>query len=246
MLNIAVCDGEEKTLHHISSLILGEFKRRGISIHLYEFLSGKELLYADEKNPFHMVFLDIFMTDFDGRQIADIMRRKHEHIKIVFVTGQADLVFDIFSYQPYAFIVKGDSVLMKKRLSQVVSRIDLAERQKEAISLKDIYIGEQTVFFRDIVIIESDRNYLEYIVQNYKDALRVRGTISKAEELFAPHYFMRVHRKNVVNMMHVMYIDQRKQYIVMDNGMKIIMGERYRESVLKEYQKYLTLKGEVG
>lgn len=246
MLNIAVCDEKEEILHQISSLVLGEFKRRGISIHLYEFTSGKELLNADEQNPFHAVFLDIVMSDFDGRQIADIMRRKRERVKIIFITGHAELVFDIFSYQPYAFIVKGDSFLMKRRLSQVVSRIELAESQKKAINLKDIYIGEQTVFFRDIIIIESDRNYLEYVVQNYKDTLRVRGTIGRAEELFAPHYFVRVHRKNIVNMMHILYIDQKKQYIVMDNGVKIIIGDSYRQSVMETYKGYLARKSEVG
>lgn len=246
MLNIAVCDEKEELLHQISALVLGEFKRRGISVHLYEFRSGKELLYADEKNPFHAVFLDIIMSDYDGRQIADIMRRKHEHVKIIFVTRHAELVYDVFSYQPYAFIVKENSVQMKKRFSQVVSRIELAESQKKTISLKDIYIGEQTVFFQNIILIESDRNYLEYVVQNYKDSLRVRGTISKAEEVFASHYFMRVHRKNIVNMLHILYIDQKKQYIVMDNGVKIIIGDSYRQSVLETYSRYLARKGEVG
>ncbi|MDE6852201.1 MAG: LytTR family DNA-binding domain-containing protein [Lachnospiraceae bacterium] len=243
MLNIAVCDGKEEILHHISTLVSGEFKRRGISIHLYGFMSGKELLYADEQNPFHVVFLDIFMADFDGRQIADIMRKRRERVKIIFVTGHADLVFDSFSCQPYAFIVKEDSGLMKKRFSQVVSRIELEESQKKAIVLKDINIGKQTVFCQDIVVIESDRNYLEYMVQHYKDALRVRGTITKVEELLSPHYFIRVHRKNIVNMIHILYIDQKKQVIVMDNGTNIIMGGSYRRSVMDMYQRYLAMKG---
>lgn len=243
MLNIAVCDGKEEILHRISALVSGEFRRRGISIHLFRFMSGKEMLHADEQNPFQVIFLDIFMTDYDGRQIADIMRKRHERVKIIFVTGHAEFVFDSFTYQPYAFIVKEDSVLMKQRFSQVVSRIELEESQKKAIVLKDINIGEQTVFFQDIVVIESDRNYLEYIVQNYKDPLRVRGTITKVEELFAPHYFIRVHRKNIVNMIHILYIDQKRQVIVMDNGTNIIMGGSYRQSVLDMYQRFLAMKG---
>lgn len=245
MLNIAVCDGKEEILHYISSLVSGEFRRRGISVRLFGFKSGKELLYADEQNPFHVVFLDIFMPDLDGRQMADIMRKRkrRERVKIIFVTGHADLVFDSFSYQPYAFIVKEDSVMMKKRFSQVVSRIELEESQKKTLVLKDINIGEQTVFFQDIVVIESDRNYLEYIVQNYRDALRVRGTITWASELFTPHYFIRVHRKNIINMLHILYIDGKKQVIVMDNGMNIIMGGSYRQSVMEAYKKYIAMKG---
>lgn len=242
MLNIAVCDGKEEILHYISALVSGEFRRRGISVRLYGFKSGKELLYADEQNPFHVVFLDIFMPDLDGRQMADIMRKRRERVKIIFVTGHADLVFDSFSYQPYAFIVKEDSGMMKKRFSQVVSRIELEESQKKTLVLKDINIGEQTVFYQDIVVIESDRNYLEYIVQNYKDALRVRGTISWASDLFSPHHFIRVHRKNIVNMMHILYIDGKKQVIVMDNGMNIIMGGSYRQSVMEAYHNYLARK----
>ncbi|MDE6568339.1 MAG: response regulator [Lachnospiraceae bacterium] len=245
MLNIAVCDGKEEILHYISSVVSGEFRRRGISVRLFGFKRGKELLHADEQNPFHVVFLDIFMPDLDGRQMADIMRKRkrRERVKIIFVTGHADLVFDSFSYQPYAFIVKEDSVMMKKRFSQVVSRIELEESQKKTLVLKDINIGEQTVFFQDIVVIESDRNYLEYIVQNYKDALRVRGTITWASEFFVPHYFIRVHRKNIINMLHILYIDGKKQVIVMDNGMNIIMGGSYRQSVMEAYKKYLAMKG---
>lgn len=114
MLNIAVCDDKEEIVYRLSSLVSGEFKRRGISVYLQGFMSGKELLHADEQNQFHVVFLDIFMTDLDGRQVADIMRRRRERVKIIFVTGHAGLVFDSFSYQPYDFIVKGDSPLMKK------------------------------------------------------------------------------------------------------------------------------------
>ena len=131
---------------------------------------------------------------------------------------------------------------MRKKLSNIVSRIEQTEQQKKAMVLKDIHVGEQTVFFRDIVVIESDRNYLEYTVQNYKDTLRVRDTITRAEELFGRHYFIRVHRKNIVNMHHIMYIDQKKKNIVMDNNMEIIIGGSYRQSVTEAYTRYLAMK----
>lgn len=125
----------------------------------------------------------------------------------------------------------------------MVSRIELAESQKKVMVLKDIHVGEQTVFFRDIVVIESDRNYLEYTVQNYKNTLRVRDTITRVEELFSPHHFVRVHRKNIVNMLHILYIDQKKKNIVMDNNMEIIVGGSYRESVVRAYERYLAMRG---
>lgn len=243
MLNIAVCDDKVEILNHISSLVSGEFKRRGISICLQAFISGRELLHADEQSQFQVVFLDIFMADLDGRQIADIMRRRRERVKIIFVTGYASLVFDCFSYQPYDFIVKGDSALMQKRLSHVVARIELTENQKMSIALKDVRLGEQTVFFKDIVVIESDRNYLEYTVQNYKNILRVRDTITRVEELFRSHHFIRVHRKNIVNMVHILYIDQKKKNIVMDNNMEVLIGGSYRQDVMDTYRRYLTMRG---
>lgn len=245
MLNIAVCDEKKEMLHHISSLISEECKRRGIAVRLYGFMNGEELLHADEQNPFYAVFLDVFMMDLDGRQVAEIMRKRRGGVKIIFVTEHAELVFDSFAYQPYAFIIKEDSAVMKERFSWVFSRIELEESQRNTTVLKDITIGEQTVFFRDIVVIESDRNYLEYTVRNYKDTLRVRNTITKAEELLTPYYFLRVHRKNIVNMQHILYVDGKKQCIVMDNGMKILMGGSYRECVIEAYKNYLAMKGDI-
>lgn len=245
MLNIAVCDDREEILNEVSSFVSGEFRRRGISIHLQGFMNGRELLYADLKSQFHVVFLDIFLVDLDGRQIADIMRKRRERVKIIFVTGHAGLVFDSFSCQPFDFIVKGDSALMKKRLSHTIARIELTQAQSRSLVLKDIHLGEQNVFFRDIVVIESDRNYLEYTVQHYGGPLRVRDTITRMEEQLCPRHFIRVHRKNIVNMLHILYIDQKKKNIMMDNGMELVIGGSYRLSVWEAYRRYLSMRGAV-
>ncbi|MBO5484020.1 MAG: response regulator transcription factor [Lachnospiraceae bacterium] len=242
MLNVAVCDDKKDILHNISSLILGEFTRKGVKINIREFVSGRDLLSADEVERYHVVFLDICMEGFDGLQIADIIRRRRKKVKIIFISGHANLVFNSFSCQPYDFIVKESPENMQKKLSRVIERIKLERNQNKTIVLGDIYLGEQTVFYRDIVVIESDRNYLEYTVQDYENPLRIRDTISRAEEVFKPHCFLRVHRKNIVNMMHIVYVDQKKKNIMMDNRMEIFIGESYRKSVTEEYNRYLDMR----
>lgn len=242
MLHVAVCDDEQETLYNISSLVLEEFNRRGVEIKIREFISGGELLEADEEDQFHVVFLDICMADLDGHQIAHIMRRRRERVKIIFITGHVNLVFDSFACQPYDFIVKESTEQIQKKISRVIERLELDRKQNQTIVLGDIYLGNQTVFFRDIVVVESDRNYLEYTVQNYRSPLRIRDTITHAEHVCKPHCFIRVHRKNIVNMMHILYIDQKKKNIIMDNRMEIFIGESYKKSVVEEYNRYLDMR----
>ena len=108
ILNIAVCDDERYELQRMNHLLLCISDKLQIPVHIAAFDNSKTLLAAVSENPlaFDILFLDVYIDEKLGLDIARAVRKKNQACVIIFSTAFADKMVDSFQYRASAYLVK--------------------------------------------------------------------------------------------------------------------------------------------
>lgn len=182
MIRAAICDDEPTILDFLHEHISEEFKRQGAEIHIDKFISGKDFLQAHKAEPFDAVFLDIRMPDISGFEAAAELRKLSEKAYIIFVTTENTLVYDSFSFQPFDFIPKtapselgtnDSSKFLANRITNVITRLLNRILTAKTVCLSLPYNQKITVNISDIQMIQSVRNYAEYVISD-REPVRIK------------------------------------------------------------------------
>lgn len=235
---IAVCDDEKDMLSILSDYLNAVFLKKGVEMELREFTEGKTLLEQHRIKPFQAIFLDISMPGIDGFQIAEVLRKKNKRAKIVFVTSKDELVYQSFDYQPFHFIRKAEAIEMEKQFDHVVDKLIDDSKNCAKIKLLLPYGTTEEVNVNDIIMIQSDKNYLEYEFNNGK-ILRVRESMAIAEENLQKYDFIRISSRIMINISYVVRVREREGEVVLKSGYVYSVSRNYKKSVISAYMKYL-------
>lgn len=237
-LRIAACDDNKDMLSIISSHLNEVFLKKGIDLELREFIEGKTLLAQHRLQPFQAIFLDISMPQMDGFQIAENLKKHNKNTQIIFVTSKDELVYQSFDYQPFHFIRKAEAAEMEKQFEHVVEKLIDYNKSFAKIKLPLPYGSTEEVAVSDIIMIQSDKNYLEYEFNNGK-ILRVRESMSEAEENLKKYDFIRICSRIMVNISYISRVREREGEVVLKTGYVYSVSRNYKKSVISAYMKYL-------
>lgn len=252
MIRAAICDDEAAILDVLRELISTEFKRKGAETSVDVFSSGGEFLRAHREEAFDAVFLDIRMPDMNGFDVAAEIRRHSEKTRIIFITTENALVYDSFSFQPFDFIPKfipdsvpselgadNSSSFLAGRIENVVSRLLSQLTAAKTVTLPLPYNRIITVSISDILMIQSIRNYAEYVIAN-RDPVRVRAKLNDIELELDNHLFARPHKSYIINMSFIKDIDSRNMIITLKSGEVIPISKAYKREFEAAYIGYLS------
>lgn len=139
------------------------------------FSQGNAFLASFERDAYSIVFLDIFMQDCNGVDIAKQMRRIDSRCILIFLTSSTEFMPDAFSCHAFEYILKPFD---EGRVFQVLQdAVSLASpRQKYC----EITIERKTIclLLEDIVSVVTDAHYLLITLAEGK-TLRSRMTASE-------------------------------------------------------------------
>lgn len=240
-LKIAVCDDDQAMLSVISSLLDEIFVDKGIQADIEIFSEGKSLLKRHKKTPFQVVFLDIFMPDIDGFQAAAELKSWNREIVIIFVTSKEELVYESFDYQPFHFIRKENNESLKAQLLHVVEKLEEYKKSSGRISITLPYGTAMEIEVDKIVVVQSEKNYLEYEMAG-EDTLRVRESLNAAEEKLRGYDFIRISSRTMVNLKYVSRIREKEGAVILKDGYSYSLSRNYKKSVVSAYMRYLRSK----
>ncbi|MGM9663917.1 MAG: LytR/AlgR family response regulator transcription factor [Eubacteriales bacterium] len=238
MLTIAICDDNVQFAQYLSYKI-----RMLTALNLPDhisyriapiFNSGAEVLNYLQSAPIQILFLDIEMPQTSGFQLAEILRNKYSDMIIIFVSAFETYVFKAFEYSPFYFLRK--SHLEKElpiTLQKVIKKYYTNYESKIFITTD----GEQSLRLKDIIYIESEKNYYTMYTDLRKN-YRCRGTLTSAESLLGDDDFFRIHAAYIIN---YAYIDRlyNQGYVVMKNGKRINISRNRMATFKKAYMEYI-------
>ena len=238
MIRLAVCDDEKIFLDIVSHhLVIKRKLSLECTIDVYR--SGELLLHRHVEQPYDVLLLDIDMPDKTGFDIAQAIRQNSIKTFIIFVTAKTDLVYSSFEYQPFDFIRKNTGNL-EAELMKVFERLRRHFEQSRIIEIIESRVPI-SVAINDIIYIQSDRHYLLYYTKKRgSDApIRERSTLPEKENDFRKYSFIKTHSRYMVNAEHIVRFDILLNTIDMDNGSKVPISQKYRNSAIDEYRSYI-------
>lgn len=205
----------------------------------------------DSVNQYDVAFLDVNLPDgliFQGlNQLDDIP------FDIIFVTAFDKYALTAFDFSAIDYVLKP---IEPEDLQRAVSRIRLGKggkSTKERLevlqqnyapaapnSFEKIGIsateGIHFVRLSDIVRLEAEDNYTHFFVQS-GEKITTAKTIKTYEEVLARFNFLRVHKKNIVNMNYMKTYVKEDSYLVLENTEKVEVSRRKRPVIMEAVRR---------
>ena len=231
-LQLAYCDDEALVGQIFIPKVQAEFQRQGVRAHVSLVSSPKRLLSLVESGKtFDAYFLDIDMPQLDGITLGRHLRERAPNAAIIFLSNKEEMVYSVFRVKPLRFLRKNR---FEAEIADAVQAVllSLREVERKTVIFED---GNQVYRFspREILFVEILNRTL--IVVRARDSIRLRATITTAEELLVPFGFIRIHKSYLVNYRAIFTIG--KKDVLLEDGRALpISKHRYRE-VLQQFMQ---------
>lgn len=251
MLKIAVCDDDKIMLDCVCERISEECRRQDAEIYVDKFSSGKDFLNANKTEPYDVVFLDIRMPDIGGFDVAAEIRKLSDKAYIIFITNENTLVYDSFNFQPFDFIPKtipteisgnNSSNFLENRIASVISRLLNRISSAKTLCLTLPYNKKISLNIADIQVVQSVRNYAEYIITG-REPVRIRAKLDDIERGLDKHLFARTHKSFIINMNFIKDIDSHSMNVTLSDGKIIPISKTYKRDFETAYIDFLSSFG---
>lgn len=236
MYLIGICDDEEKELDRIEAF-LAEYGETGqaVEYRTERFTDGEALLkrIREGNSVPDLLLLDIFMSEKNGIEVAEELRRLELNLPIVFLTTSTEHALEAYGVDAVQYLVKP----LEQR--QFFHAMDTAVRQifrdREQQIMVKVNGGIRRIQPEEIIYCESQKNYQILYLTGGK--CKVRMTAGKLWELLEEFpRFGRCGRSYILNMEHISQVEREK--IVMDNEMVIYISRNRIAEFKKNYFSY--------
>lgn len=230
-MDIAICDDDKNILQYLKQkieIILED------NCEITTFENGYDLIEyinSDISNP-DIIFIDIDLKDHLGIDIAKKIQQKFNNIKIIFITGNASYVEDIFEVETLDYLTKPiNKEKLKKALNKAMEVIKVNKEEILNIKIK-----------KEVVSINlNDVNYMEshlrtVIIHCDKIKKTIYKKLNEIENIL-PEKFIRCHQSYIVNMEKVNILTTNK--FILKSGDKVPVSQSKYKDTKEKFLNYL-------
>ena len=236
-MRIAVCEDNEIHRDILEHLLNRYFSERSILFALVPYKLGKNFLYDMEEGAyFDVAFLDIYMEDAMGNEIAHKLRAMGYQGEIIFLTASPDFAIESYDVDAGGYLLKPlDYGKLKKVMDRITRNIDPSTyhiRQRTTVT---------KVVYHEILYIESSNSKCILHTES-GEVYTVYKTLNTIEKELGDRRFLRCHQSFLVNMDHIKQIE--KQFLL-SNGDYVPIRQRGVKQVRQAYIEYTASKSPV-
>lgn len=215
-MNCIVID-DEKTARVIIKTLCNEIQDLNL---VEEFSDAIEAIKYLNENKIDLIFLDIHMPAFSG---VDFIKTLKNPPKVIFTTTDAKYAIEAFEFD---FIV--DYLLKPIELPRFKKAINKAQKSILATNVKDkkteksisndFYVNIDRRLIKidlpSIYLIEAKGDYIN--IKTEEKNYIVHSTLKKIEQKLPDHLFLKVHRSYIINLKHIIDIEDNSVLIKKD------------------------------
>lgn len=229
-MDIIICDDEQFYIDQLRNILLDLFSAKKIPLNIIIFNSGKECVQYLLSHDVDLVFLDIFLGDSIGTDMAMELRLAGKNFKLIFLSTSNEFAADSFRVRASYYLLKPptqESVLQALNVARVFAQMEI--------------INVDTGI--DIFQLNTDELIAIEVYDKYCHIHTVNGSMSKycaLKKIYAQltqPCFVQVNRSFVINFNYVEKLD--KTCFVMKNGMSIQLKSRGARLMREQYIKWL-------
>lgn len=228
-MDIAICDDDKNILQYLKKKIEITLED---NCQITTFESGYDLIEyidSDISNP-DIIFMDIDLKEHLGIDVAKKIQQKFNNIKIIFITGYASYVEDIFEVETLYYPAKPiNEEKLKKALNKAMEVIKV--NKEEILNIKTEVVS---INLNDVNYIES---HLRTVIMHCG---KIKRTIYKKLneiENILPEKFIRCHQSYIVNMEKVNILTTNK--FILKSGDKVPVSQSRYKDTKEKFLNYL-------
>ncbi len=214
MISCIVIDDEPLALQQIEQYVMDTplLELRG------SFNSATKALDFLRESSVDLLFVDINMPNISGLEFVNALPFD---VKVIFVTAHREFALEGFALDAADYLLKPLSYAaflksVEKVNNRYFNRATMEHNDREYIFVRS---GNRTVRvnFRDILYIESSRDYLDIHLAS-EEVVTIHGSLASLLERLPQDRFVKVHRSFIVNLESVTLLERNsiifgKQYI---------------------------------
>ncbi len=248
MIKCVIIDDEADARFMLSNIINKNFKDQ-LQI-VAEADSIPDGIKIIEKHTPDVVFLDIRMREGTGFDLLEKIENKN--FEVIFVTAFDQYAIKAFQFSALGYLMKPIKI---KELKQVVEILhnhfinqkeNVTKRLKVLIEnygddrkIKKLVIpnmeGFKVVAIEDIIRLEGDRNYTNFILLENKKITSTK-TLGEYETLLSEFGFFRIHQSTLVNLRHVKgYVKGDGGSVEMADGKQVQVSRHRKANFVKKF-----------
>ena len=232
-MNIAIIDDVQQDLDALAEATREHYDQRQISIQLHTFSSPEDFWNSYSPGSYDLIFLDIYIKQANGMDLAAQLREKDDSCALIFVTSSDAFAVASYDVQAAYYLLKP---LDTNKLTKVLDSIQIKRIQDtryiEVICDRTLVrVPVKTILYADT---------FHNAVQLHTDAgvLRTYLTFQKFEELIHDlPCFLSCYRGCLVNMDRIH--KTLEEGFLLDNQETVQIRKRGANAIKKEYLNYL-------
>lgn len=233
-LRVAICDDDINELESLRDMLSEITEQAGIQAEFFTYDNSEELLQiiSDNGFAFDMLFLDMYIDEKLGVDIARAVRAENKRCVIIFITAFADRMADCFNFRASAYLLKP---VDRDKLTGAFS-IGLSHLGGDdffCIETKDV---KRTVPYDEICYFESHLKSVRLFVVNQTEPIVIN---SKLDDLILPgQFFHRCHASFIVNYTNVKMMKKDTHEFIMSSGTRVPISRKFYTQMSADFMRF--------
>lgn len=230
-MKIAICDDNSLERELLLTLLQKYASSASIQCEFNLYSDGMALYYDVEDGEYYdLVFLDLFLGEYFGIDIAKKLRDIHFDGKIIFCTVSSDYAVEGYAVSAAGYMLKPYDISDVKR---IMDRI-IPDYHKEYYRVKQKSKIICIPIDKIIYIESNNTKCIIHRTQN-KDYV-VYKTLGEIENELSDKRFLRCHQSYLVNMN---YIEEVNDVFVLTTGDEVLIRKREKKEMREAYLDYV-------
>ncbi|MDV4150135.1 LytTR family DNA-binding domain-containing protein [Clostridium sp. AL.422] len=225
----AICDDSKKDREKLIKLIYEYIDKNNIYADVDEFASGEDLLKSDFQK-YDIIFLDIFMDNIDGIEVAKILKKSENNINIVFTTISDDFASESYDVSALYYMIKP---VNKKKLFLLMDNFLYAYYSVRFITVK---VGRMETYISldDIIFVEASGK--KSIIHTKKGPIESSTSLAEMNKILLKPDFIKPIRYAIVSVREIVNIPTN--VLLMSDGTEIPISRNERDNIKKAFCDY--------
>lgn len=231
MIRIAICD-DDKTICTLIQRYVHDYNLQyKTNISLDKFSNGNQLLEAYSKQ-YHILILDVELSDGNGIDLAKYIRNVDENVIIIFSTAYLHYAPRGYEVNAYRYLLKPYTYIQFAKELKMALEMIMKYKEEYFIRCSN---GNYKILLKNILYVESFGHKLNYHMIN-NIVYEAIGTLKELLEQDCGQFFIQVHKSYIVNKEWIIHFDNKNIYLK-EEAIVPISKHRLKE-FRQEYLKY--------
>lgn len=193
---------------------------------------AKSLSEIDMKQKYDYYYLDIMLEGESGINCGKMIIDKNYFAKIIYMSSEDSLVYDIFASKVYFFIRKSNLTQDLERLWSKIAQDSIKNNDYlEVISERK----RQMILKKDIIYIESNRNKCQICMINGQ--YEVYRTLKSFSDNLDSNKYFRLNSYTIINLEYVKTVNDKKVTLI--NNQTFVLKRNYDDFIEAYHNNYM-------